>query len=316
MNKITFFLFSLCALIMGCTKVNDLSTHDLIEVRIHPTGEIAVSETALSKASATESRDLYGVQIEKVTSTGTIHYCYGLFDNMSLAVVKMYADESYVVEVGYIPNGKDIVKLLEGTEEYGSWEIPFNNSNWNKVALNEFTYDATSEIFHLEYPFTVTNGMTRTDGPHRSGISYYYAKSDNFTPTENNHNLNVNLVRYNFGLEFKFKSSEYSGVSKVKIQVDPEYASGHETFYVDINPDAEYSSIEITPVLLSYCSVSDSVSISIGTDDEPTQFYTGAITVERNKMYHITVTPPDSSIGSSVTVQTENTPMTDVEQNL
>ena len=312
MKKFLAILPMLMLILFSCEKSVVEPTSKEVLVGLKPCGEISIATSPLSKATTTNSRDLYGVQIEKLLENGSkAHYAYGLFDDMSLAQVKMYTSDTYEVKVAHIPYGKDIVKLNSGTEELGDWEVPFNNSDWKKVALNEFTYDKTSELFALANGMVVPTGGDRTDGSHRSGISYYYGIAEEYTPAETNPVLNVNLLRYNFGLEFIFNSAEYSDCSTILIQLDTQ-ASVHESHYATIT-SSDSTTLSISPVLLG-SPVANSLNISIGTDADPTAFYEGQITVQRNEMYHITVKRPDESVTSGVDITVDGTKMKDVDK--
>ena len=313
MKKFLAILPMLAFAIFSCQKSDVEPVSKEVFVGLKPCGEISVTTTPLAKATATDTRDLYGVQIEKIIdgSGSKTHYAYGIFDDMSIAQVRMYTTDKYEVEVAYIPDGKDIVKLNGGTEELGNWDLPFNNSLWNVVALNEFTYDKTSELFSLDKPWVISEGGERTDGQHRSGISYYYALIEEYTPAETNPVLNVNLLRYNFGLEFIFKSEDYSDCETILIQLDTD-ASVHESHYAAITPSSEYSTLTISPILLGNVRT---VNISIGTDADPTVFYDGQIAVYRNEMYHITVNRHDDSVTPAVTLTVDSDDMTDVNKD-
>lgn len=314
MKKFLCILPMLMIVFAACEKEFVESVDEEILVGFTTGGEISVMSSPLSKGGS--STDLYGVQIEKVYEDGSkTHYCYGLFDDMSLAKVKMYPTDKYEVKVGYVPNGKNVVKLIEGTEEYGSWEIPFNNSGWKKIALNEFTYDKSSEIFHLEYAVVVGNGGSRTDGPHRSGVSYYFAKVDEYTPTAGNPVLSLNLLRYNFGLEFIFKSSDYAGYDKILIQLDTDYST-HESFYATVDQTKEYSKLTISPILSGSYNPDNSIKFTIGTDADATAFYDGQLSISRNEMYHITVTRPETATSSSMRLTVDNAAMTDINKTI
>ena len=317
MKKFFAQIALLVLVVVGCTKASYSVVDETVMVSLNASGELAITSSTLSKASATSSRDLYGVQIYKVDKNDNkSQYCYGLFDDISLASVSMRTSETYEIEVSYIPGGKDIVKLIEGTEAYGSWEIPFNQSNWEKIALNEITYNTTGKIFNLNHGQVVSSGQERTYGVHRSGISYYYAVVENYKPTEDNTTLDLNLLRYNFGMEFKFKSADYADYTSILVQVDPEYSAGHESFTVTVNQEQEYSTVTISPMLMFICTNTDCVKVSIGTSEKPTLFYYGDIDVERNKMYHITVTPPDDSVNSGLNVTKESSEMTNENKTL
>lgn len=282
-----------------------------VTISFATSGDLQVDVTPLTKATATESRDLYGIQVYKLVDGSKIGYAYGLFDDLSYAAITMYTDEVYKVEAAYIPNGKDIVKLVDGTEDYGCWEVPFNQSQWDKVAINQFTYISNANLFALTMARVVRDGEQRADGYHRSGINYFAGVVEEYAPSETSPTLTVEMLRENFGFEFKFKSSEYTRYDKVLIQIDPDATYAHESFYVDIDQTKEYSAITISPILMGRGLGHDNVSVCIGTDDNNYEFYNGKIRVERNKMYHITVTPPEGTIGGAISLSVDNTAMAD-----
>ena len=131
----------LMAVVIGCSKSNtvvDEATDTYVTVGLKATGEINISTSSLTKAAATSSRDLYGVSVYKIVGNTRYNYACGVFDDMSLASVRLHTSDVYTIAAALVPNGKDIVTILAGTEENAAWELPFNHTNMYKtLPLNE-----------------------------------------------------------------------------------------------------------------------------------------------------------------------------------
>lgn len=320
MKKVCIFMMLLMAVVIGCSKsdtVVDKATDTYVTVGLKATGEIHITSSALSKASATSSRDLYGVSVYKMVDGRKYNYACGVFDDISLASVKLHTSDVYTITAALVPKGKDIVAIIAGTEENAAWELPFTHTKEDKrLPLNELIYDTTGDL-NLEIGRVVPNGKSKADGYNMSNISFYFAKLENYQPTETSVSVNLNMLRYNFGTEFRFKSDEYSKYSRIRIAFNPDRTWGnYEVHYVDVNPDAEYSTITISPILVGSVSETGSMKIAVGTDENNTEFFYGDLEFERNKMYHITVTPPDDSVNNGLNITKDVSDMTDVDKTI
>lgn len=124
-----YLLFLFIFLLSACKKEDDNipSEPEYVETGFLLEGEID-EITEIPLAHSTEKNDLYGVGIYNHDETS---YAFGLFDDLSLAKVKLVKGERYSIRIMMVPDGKN--QCLYNEEIDGYFDLFWNH------------YDATTK---------------------------------------------------------------------------------------------------------------------------------------------------------------------------
>ena len=147
-----------------------ITKSDTLELKIGY--NLAVSEEELIPATRSEfgSRDLIGVQIYHLTNQSLewrISYACGVFDDLENLVFKFVKGNSYLIQMTYYPNAKDIVyNYPDGT--YGA---PFS-----------YLYGLTS--YQLNEPVYYSGKEDDDNWSGETGAELTYLMGNTYQPTD------------------------------------------------------------------------------------------------------------------------------------
>ncbi|MGV0846199.1 hypothetical protein ACTS9T_06375 [Empedobacter falsenii] len=175
-----------------------INSSDTVEVSLRLGGEIKLDQEPMNQYKKNNSNDLYGLNI----SNNDGYYAYVYFDNPETVNLKLIKDKTYSFELIYIPEGKSkVYKHPEG--HYGNpFESLFTESPING-ALNEVIYSTKGKLDMFEYG--ATQGVNIKDYRIQSNlfnkIERYQGKLTNFTASENNKTITIDLYRMMVGVK-------------------------------------------------------------------------------------------------------------------
>lgn len=185
-HLIAILSFFLCS----CNDDNNITVEEKAQeytVSLAFCGEITISEAPISRATETESRDLYGIVVSS-DKKGT--FARGMFDNISDMKLNLIAGDKYQFYCTLIKNGKDVLNYTS------IYNYPFR-TNGNKI--NEFIYDGSGTYMDSSY---LGKGTTENGTPSWSETDRYYGELNNYTPSINGV-VNIPLKHTVFGLKYK-----------------------------------------------------------------------------------------------------------------
>lgn len=309
---ISILFFASCS-----EKMDKASDDEVIAIRLKVGGELIESQQPLSK---TPSSALYGIQIY---TSGNEKVAYGVFDNLTDAVIMLSKTKQYDIEMSYIPNGKDVIHYHSSND---CWELPFNTFGWGASPLNQFVYSKNEYIYGLGGGSNTPAG----DGNDRrrcihNEVDRYYGFYKNYTPTEDG-TITVDMKRTVFGLTFKAKKVENNDYEKIFIQLDADKTLSQlpKNYYITVDSNADVSTLTIPFICVQDVSnaannanYSEEIVISIGTDEKPGDIFYGTINVKRNTMHiYEFEAKSEDSISNGLNINLDETPMNDETTNL
>ena len=106
-HAIPYLIFLFIFLQSSCKEDNTSSIEEIyVETTFQLKGELP-DILLSSSAPNNEKRDLYGIDVLYADMDET-PYAYGLFDDLSLAKVKLQKGKKYLFRVMVVPNGKEL----------------------------------------------------------------------------------------------------------------------------------------------------------------------------------------------------------------
>ena len=298
---------------------------EFITVSLKAGGELIGTESPLNRAE-TNSRALYGVQIcispDKIMDysleTAT-KIAFGVFDDLKYAKVDLPKNKKYIIEVTYIPYGKDVIHYHTDKK---CWEMPFNTFSWSASPLNEIQYSTSEYIYCLAMGANtpVGSGNNRGDSWHLE-VDRYYGVLLGFEPTNDNNIATIDMKRTVFGLTFNAKKSIEKNYDKILIQLNADEhflgGSGPKKYYLTMDANESVSQLVIPYICLWYPGLSvvdetylEEIVVSIGTDERTDEIFYGTIKVKRNTMHTYDFDAvPQLLTKSGINVTIDPTPM-------
>ncbi|MCR5710498.1 MAG: hypothetical protein K6G79_08465 [Bacteroidales bacterium] len=262
MNKSVYLLFTIAILLTGCSEmpVNEEKEEKEYVITFHLSGEIATSETPLTKSLSNE--DLLFIQVYR----GADAFACGVFDNLeSMKLNLKQGNEKYRMIFSLVKNGKNLL----GNQQvmYYARDMVYYNRSVNAIspggdsdffaidgsasseimAINEFWYNSVRK-----YTYYDLNGQNKTVGNRslkfrnittssfrRGEINnaidssvpvpcddWFYGEIADYSPNGSSDELSINLVRTGF----KFKYS-VSGITDGEVTISiGELISGRSSF--------------------------------------------------------------------------------------
>ncbi len=142
-HHILVIAFVLLLSACNTTEIDTAVSDDLIEVPIHFSGEVSVSESPLTRAESSD--DLYGIQVYQNGEP----YAYGLFDVISNMSIYLHSGQNYSIIVQLIRNGKKALSLLTvntGESCYKGTDGPYHANDGYSFYKD---YSILSDICHF-----------------------------------------------------------------------------------------------------------------------------------------------------------------------
>lgn len=294
----------LALLLFSCDKeelgLND--SNDQIEEENFSTANFSiVGEIVAQKLYQKQNDDeheLFGMQFYEVETQKP--YAYVVGDEISKISVNFRTGRSYMMKMTYLRNGKNIVYNYQGR-----WGEPFHITDHGTPSLNEVYYSSGITLESISSPFI---NLIHGDGGTYVEVDRYHGLIEKFELHEDQSKLSIDLKRLVFGLTLNINSA------------DPIYESIYLSIKGNHHELREYifplnngnGSLEIPYITLGFPSFnpfekylnildrsvkgeySEKIHISIGTPNHYTLFFDDYITVSRNKMTVIDMTPVNS----------------------
>ena len=181
-------------------------------------GEIDVTQNPLTRFT-TDDRDLYGIEVSYEGG----RYAYGLFDDLSNAKLDLSSAHKYEFRVLCIDDGKDKIKrdtlIFANDIYYIGYNSPFNGYNLlpngkieNRITpvMNEFVVATNRHFYNLQStPYHLSDNSLHYHAPN---LDVYHGRLQNFTPTEENQNVQIHLKRMVYGLKIEIGDFFTEGV--------------------------------------------------------------------------------------------------------
>lgn len=285
---LSFALLLSLPIFFGCEDLSSEQSANLIEVGFDCLAPSILFDDAplvTTKASKYTEEPRYIIQIFHNGSP----YAYGVFNDLSQQTVTMEEGKTYSMEVSYFPNGHC---------------LPFTHNGEENYLTDGFVYSIDNSIS--------PNGSF-TDG----GFIYfipsikYWAENVQYTASENNKTINLELQAWIFGLSFKVNNLS-EGTLKITCP-GPFDRMPELTFTPD---NTEYEAIYSMYDWSSFTHTPNVQIIYTGTDGIETSIFRGDIPTSRLKKTIVTINLKDKSgkTGSSFSVNLENYDITEGEK--
>lgn len=265
-------------------------------------GEFA-NNKGVSKNVETEDNDLFGIQFYEVETKKP--YGYVLGDDISQVTMDFRTGHPYMMKMTYLKNAKDILYSYEE-----KWGEPFNISGHNTAVLNQAYYSSSVRLEKISAPYL---NLKNVDGGLYVEEDRYHEVIESFKILREQEDLAINLKRLVFGLTLNVESED--------IDLDILYLSINAKH----NKPREYSlaltegkgSLEIPYITLGFPNLDpfekylnkldravlgeyqERVHISIGTPDKYTRYFDDYITVKRNRMMVVDLSPEEDEESSN-----------------
>lgn len=269
MKKIFAIVVSISCFLTACNKAEIM---DPIEqegegclVAFNPIGEIATSESSMTKASMTD--DIYLVQVYK----GSEKFALGFFDNLESMKLYLKQGASYRIIVAMVKDAKNLIgerfNLTQNSiNNYGYndvFDFTFYSSNNNKSSdyypaayypLNTYFYCFKNRLEYYKSSSTSATlvSVTLSSATSKfwlhniekgtlSGVNYptctdwFYGEVNDYSPTGDYETLDMSFKRVGFKLKY-----ELSGVTDGEVTV--KVYNGTRTFIENTTNTSTYSS--------------------------------------------------------------------------
>ena len=289
-SLLSFALLLSLPIFFGCEDISSEQPASLIEVGfdcLAPSISFDDAPLVATRASTYTEEPRYIIQIFHNGSP----YAYGVFNDLSKQTVTMEEGKTYSMEVSYFPNGHC---------------LPFTHDGKGNYLTDGFVYSIDNYIS--------PNGSF-TDG----GFIYfipsikYWAENVQYTASENNKTINLELQAWIFGLLFKVNNLSEG---TLKITCPGSFDRMPELTFTPDNTEYEaiYSMYDHLMYDHSYYTYTPYVQIIYtDTDGIETSIFRGDIPTSRLKKTIVTINLKDKSgkKGSSFSVNLENYDITE-----
>lgn len=291
MKKIFLFLFAAAALI-ACSKIEEIGTNpteeptagdEYVTVGLRGVGEYLTAE--LSPLTKAGSSDLIGIQVydlddktNHVFHEGT-SYCYGVYDCLENVSFRLKKDHRYAILADCVVDGQNVINMVSSDV----WEIPFNTWDWSPTELNKTYYNTAVFLFQLNGSL-VRKGYQRGNSEEEfvEGVDRYFGEIPEYIPTGDG-DIEIEMKRQVFGMTFNFTPDDEHQYDHVVITLNNSHYARHT---VSINSSG-VTKFEIPSIIFPSKKDSLEVPLSIGLEDDFGCFFSGTVTIYRNKMHTI-----------------------------
>lgn len=285
----------LCFNFMACSNEDEVEPNEQQKpkeylVSLGFTGEINVTESPLSRTETEEKTDLYGFAVYSCPNiegqTEYADYAYGLFDDISLANIKLVEGYKYKFITTMIVNGKNVINCSAG-----QYSFPF--------------------MINLKNSFTLSNSwpsyieMRQSLNPPRSKADRYYGELE-FIPSEENTKAEIYMKRTVFGAKFIAKN-----LTEGKLTIEIEDGAS-TTLTPEEDIDESVYSMQSVAMAFAMEDYSEKANVSIKwekADGVVIPLGDHQITFKRNKLTTITIKVSDIASDNDVTIELEDVPM-------
>ena len=287
--KALFILFAL----ISCSIEDPIEELQVDETRIHDDmltvnfaidGELSISQTQMKTMQNTA--DLFGIQIY---DSGNKPYAFVIGDDFSKVLVELKKDELYKLKATYVKDGQNVLHFWE---QVGEWGGPFETRSRSGTVLNKVYYSSANEIFPARAQL---ESLKDEFWGNHSDIDRYYG-STQFIANDKNPTIGINLLRMVFGLKANLSLEEnIEDVENLYFTINN--GQFPREYFIPVSEGSGELEIPFLTLGIPHCSgcaialdyamgedYQENISISIGTIDNPIRFYSGEITVKRNKM--------------------------------
>lgn len=262
------------------TRIND----DLLTVSFAMDGEISISKTQMKTMQATA--DLFGIQIYDSQNKP---YAFVIGDDISKVLVELKKDELYRLKATYVKDGQN---ALHFWEQFGEWGGPFETRSRSGTVLNKVYYSSANEIFPARGQ---VESIKDEFWGNLSEVDRYYG-STQFIVNDENSTININLLRMVFGLKANLSLEEnIKDVENIYFTINN--GQFPREYFIPVSEGSGNLEIPFLTLGIPHCSgcaialdfamgedYQEDISISIGTIENPIRFFSGEITIKRNKM--------------------------------
>ena len=259
---------------------------ELVTVSFNPTYDNAtlVAETPLVKADEpVENNALYGIQIREYVNENSIHscvrYCYGLYDDISLLTISFRRNHKYFIIMQYYPNGKK--------------DLPYETDGYSPITV----HDGKPKLNTIYY--SQDTGMDALHSAPSTFCDVYTYWNESFYAKENSA-IPIHFYRMNASVTFEFEKVEGNDYEEVVVR-------GYEkTYTLGLNGESNEIVIDNIPFSISTWGIglpeTKKDMVSIGTRENPTQFFYGEIELKRNTMRTYMIKLENNIVTNSVSV--------------
>lgn len=248
-----------------------------------------------NQQSAAESGDddLFAIQFYDFQTKKP--YAHLIGDDISKVKVDFIKDRFYSMKMTHIKNAKNIIY-----QDNALWDAPFRRSNNETAVLHKPYYSSNIELGGVSSPGV---GMIGSSGTYVES-DRYYGRISEFEVVEEQEDLIIELKRMVFGITLSVELEE-DDTEKIYFSINKSF--GPREYIFEISEGI--GSLEIPYITLGFPDHTDldgyetemdkalsgeyqeQIHISIGTPDHFTLFFDDYITVTRNKMVTIEVSP-------------------------
>lgn len=206
MKKIIIPILAL--IVLGCerTVLPGSQEDKMVKVSLALAGEVTTEDSPLeqtTRSGETHSNDLIGIQVYQDGSK----YAYGVFDDISNAIIYLHSGKKYSFKCALIKNGKDTGVYTSS----GTCGIPFGNSagftpgNYTHTPVsNQFKYSTSSYLFALSYSDEYSLKQ--------KSIERYYGELNDYIP-EKDSQIYIDLLRVVMGISYNISGITDGSVS-------------------------------------------------------------------------------------------------------
>lgn len=256
-------------------------------------GEIVAQK--LQQKQNDSEKDLFGMQFFEVETKKP--YAYVVGDKISDIQVNFRTGQVYMMKMTYLRDGKDTLNNFGGR-----WGEPFRVTDNGTPVLNEVYYSSGITLETISSPhINLKNG----DGGTLVEIDRYHGVIEKFEIFEDEENLSIELKRLVFGLTLNIDSTDPL-LDSIYLSINGKHHDLREYIFPltdgkgsleipyitlgfpDYDPFEKYLNSLDRAVLGEY---KEQVHLSIGTPDHYTLFFDDFITVTRNMMTVIDMSP-------------------------
>lgn len=259
-------------------------------------GEIS-SDRSQIKTAESENDDIFAIQFFDIQTQKP--YAHVLGDDISLVKVDFIKGHDYRMKMTLIKNAKNIIG-----NDNGLWATPFRRSDNNQAVFHKPYYSSNIRIRGISAPIIsmIENGGTYLEADR------YYGLIPEFRIEAEQEDLTIDLKRMVFGITLDIESEDVDqqeiyfsinpeiGVIREYIYTLSEGIGSLEIPYITLgfpnHTDLEFYETEMDRALFS--EYQERIHISIGTPDNFTRYFDDYITVTRNKMMTIELSPKET----------------------
>lgn len=255
-----------------------VDTNDVSELYFELGGAFAISESIPS------DEDLLAIQV--YYSENNKPYSYVLTDDVSTLKLEVEKDTDFHIIATYIKDGKNQVEL-DGS---GRWMRPFNLSGTADLELNKVHYSETAYFDAINEP--------EIDKENSKNFVYllvdrYHSIMD-FTATKDQSTLTLELERLTFGIDINVDLGSTRNVDRLFFALhlpEGEGVVNHELILKDGIAATTIPFLTLAAdsgmTAAMAPNYTETLTISLGTADNPNRFYHGSLEVIPNKILTI-----------------------------